>query len=120
MDKNLKCCPDDKEMLATDEVCGNFQLACGTSDFLVWDTDEVVPLGTVSIFYLSGCADTLTVTVTNSDGQTDTFEVPPRNTRSRTYANLVSVSLACSTGAGTFDCEGRYCLDLHYLIPDSV
>jgi len=112
----LNCCPDDRDkFIITDNFCGNFSLVCGDSNVPVWDTYELVPLGTVSVLYLGGCADALIVTVTDSAGNTDTFEVPPKNTRSRTYANLVSVRLACP-GSGTNNCVGRYCLDLHYLV----
>ncbi len=114
-DKN--CHRDSTNHLATDNFCGNFSFKCGDTNFLVWDTDDIVPLGTVSIFYLSGCSDSLMVTVTDSAGNIDTFEVPQRNTRSRTFANLVSVRLACN-GSGMIHCEGRYSLDIHYFIPD--
>lgn len=119
MEKYLNCCPDGNEFLATDNVCGNYSFTCGESNFPVWDTNEVIPVGTVSIFYSSGCADVLIVTVIDSAGNIDMFEIPPRNTRSRTFANLVSVRLTCP-GSGTNNCEGTYCLNLHYLAQGSM
>ncbi|WP_077299571.1 S-Ena type endospore appendage [Virgibacillus pantothenticus] len=110
----LNCCSDRNEFLASDNVCGNFSFACGEPNFPVWDTNEVIPVGTVSILYTSGCANALIVNVTDSIGNTDAFEVPLRNTRSRTFANLVSVSLTCPE-SGSNNCEGRFCLNLHYL-----
>lgn len=111
----LNCCPDLNNFLANDDFCGNFNFACGDSNFTVWNTDEVLPVGTVSVLYTHGCADALVVKVTSSFGDIDTFEVPLRNTRSRTYANLVSIELKCS-GTGNNNCEGSYCVNLHYLV----
>lgn len=116
MRNDRKCFTERSEFLATDDICGNFSFTCGNANFLVWDSVEVVPVGTVSVFHTHGCASLLSVTVTDSDGHSDTFEVPPGNTRSRTYANLVSVTFSCSTSSESTICEGRYCLDLHYLI----
>jgi Protein of unknown function (DUF3992) len=117
MEDCLNCCPNNNEFLVTDNFCGNFSLACGDTNNPIWGTDELVTFGTLSIFYLGGCAEAIIVTVIDSSGNIDMFEVPPKNTRSRTYANLVSVRLACP-GAGTYYCEGSYCLNLHYSTQD--
>lgn len=106
---------ESMKAVVSDDFNGCFSLACGETNIPVWDTKEVLPFGTVSVLYTNGCADALIVTITDSAGNTDAFEVPPRNTRSRTFANLVSVTVSCP-GAGTGTCEGRYCLNLHYFI----
>ena len=64
--------------------------------------------GTVSIFYSEGCAGNLTVFVTDSSGKTDTFQVPPENTISRTYSDLVMARLTCPLGTGNNSCLGKY------------
>ncbi|RFA33407.1 hypothetical protein CAI16_14770 [Virgibacillus dokdonensis] len=109
------CYKHRNQFLATDNVCGNFRFSSDNAHFTVWDSKEIIPLGTVSIFHNGDDENSLIVTVTDSRGNIDTFLVPPRNTRSRTYANLVSVHLTCSGSRIQF-CEGRYCLHLHYLV----
>jgi hypothetical protein len=106
--------PEHEKCLTTDEICGNFSLPCGFSNFTVWNTTEVVPSGTVSIFYSDGCSENLTVSVTNSFGFTDIFLVPPHNTVSRTYSDLIMIRLTCPTEIGNNRCTGRYCLSIHY------
>ena len=100
--------------LITNEVCGNFKLPCGSSNFTVWNTTDTAPAGTVSIFYSEGCAGNLTVSVTDSSGKTDTFQVPPENTISRTYSDLVMVRLTCPSGTGNNSCLGKYCITISY------
>ena len=115
MDKCLDWYDDSKKALISDTFSGCFSLTCGEMDIPVWDTEEVLPFGTVSVLYTNGCADALIVTITDSAGNIDTFVVPPRNTRSRTFSNLVSVRVSCP-GTGSGICEGRYCINLHYFI----
>ncbi|WP_179298843.1 S-Ena type endospore appendage [Evansella halocellulosilytica] len=107
---------DPYSLLASDEVCGNFTVTCGQTDVIVWNTSDVTSAGTVSIYYGSGCADELIVTVVDSEAIADTFLVPSQNTRSRTYANIVEVRVSCPPGGNQTSCHGRYSIDLHYLV----
>jgi hypothetical protein len=106
--------PEPPTFLATNEICGDFYIPCGSSNFTVWNTTEVVPSGTVSVLFKGGCTGNLTVSVTDSSGFTDMFEVPPHNTISRTYADLVIVRLTCPAGDGSNSCTGKYCLTINY------
>ncbi|CAH0224516.1 hypothetical protein SRABI80_02368 [Peribacillus frigoritolerans] len=106
--------PKPQTFLTTDEICGNFNIPCGSSNFTVWNTTEVAPSGTVSVFYSDGCTANLTVSVTDSSGFTDMFEVPPQSTISRTYSDLVMVRLTCPVGTGNNRCTGKCCLTIHY------
>ncbi|MET1179326.1 S-Ena type endospore appendage [Peribacillus simplex] len=108
--------PKPELFLTTNEFCGNFNLPCGSSNFTVWNTDEVSPSGTVSVFYSDGCSGNLTVSVTDSSGFTDTFDIPPLNTISRTYSDLVMVRLTCPAGTGNGICSGKYCITISYPI----
>lgn len=117
------CCPDAVSTLASNEICGNFAVPCQTdtpTPVVLYDTDgTVTPSGTVSIYYDKGCGETLTVTVTDSTGTTDTFDVPPKNTRSRTYDDIVSLAITCTSTATppeTGQCVGKYCVDLNYMV----
>lgn len=110
--------PEPQVFLITNEICGNFKLPCGSSKFTVWNTTKVAPAGTVSIFYSDGCTGNLTVSVTNSARFTDTFEVPPGNTISRTYSDLVMVRLTCPSGTANNICLGNYCITISYPVQD--
>ena len=79
---------------------------------------QAAPAGTVSILYSEGCSGNLTVSVTDSSGATDTFQVPPENTISRTYSDLVMVRLTCLPGAGNNNCLGKYCITISYPVQD--
>lgn len=110
--------PEPQIFLATNEICGDFHLPCGSANFTVWNTTEVASSGTISVLYKGGCSETdnLIVSVIDSSGFLDTFQVPPHNTVSRTYADLATVRLACPTGNGNNRCTGKYCLTINYLI----
>ena len=110
--------PEPQVHLITNECCGNFKLPCGSSNFTVWNTTDTAPAGTVSILYSDGCAENLTVSVIDSSGNTDTFQVPPENTISRTYKDLVMVSLTCPSGPGNNNCSGKYCITISYSVQD--
>ncbi|KMJ56659.1 hypothetical protein AB685_20540 [Bacillus sp. LL01] len=115
------CCPDDNQQtgtLATDEFCGNFDIACGTGPEVLWFLDQTFfdalaqTAGTVSVYFESGCGDFVTVTVSRKDLPDTSFDVTPRNTRSISVLNLTGVSISCPPGEGR--CRGKYCLNVHY------
>jgi hypothetical protein len=111
-----KICPDPCDLLASDGISGNFNILCGQSDITLWSTIEVTSAGTVTIYYGEGCSDALLVTVIDSLGGIDTFSVPQKNTRSRTYASLSEVRITCPAGVNQFPCYGSYCIDLNYFV----
>jgi hypothetical protein len=105
-----------KGILASDGISGNFHISCESSDVTVWDTVDVITAGTVSVYYGEGCASSLEVTVIDSQGDQDTFFVPPKNTRSRTYKNIVELKVSCTAAVNQIPCLGSYCIKIHYFL----
>ena len=121
------CCPDDGPLqfgdLATDEFCGNFDIACGNNPedpVTLWSLDDTFfdqdaqTAGTVSVYFEGGCSDVLEVLITRRDLTQTTLFIEPRNTRSISILNLIAVSVACPKGQESSRCRGKYCINLHY------
>jgi hypothetical protein len=116
------CCPDNQPLqfgdLTSDEFCGNFDLPCKKDPVTVWSLDHTLfdanaqTAATVSVYYDSGCGDSVKVLVERKDGTFATLEVDKLNTRSITILNIISVKIQCSEGSNR--CKGKYCINLHY------
>ncbi|MFC0522044.1 S-Ena type endospore appendage [Pontibacillus salicampi] len=108
--------PEPKTCIASNEIAGDFYLPCNTNGFTIWGTTELLPSGSVSVFYEYGCASELVVTVTNSTGMMDTFQVPPHTTVSRSYADVTEVEITCQGEEEEGRCKGTYCITIDYPI----
>ncbi|WP_121638872.1 S-Ena type endospore appendage [Virgibacillus sp. Bac330] len=118
---NCCCCPDrGNGELLTDEVCGNFTIACGESDDVYFSQQPVT--GTVSVFYDNGCAANLIVTVFNGATEVADFQVPNSplsnvgNTRAVTFFEAFDrVQITCTDNSPPANaCTGKFCITAHY------
>lgn len=100
-----------KQMLVSDQICGNINTACG-DDTVLWNTDLRSVFGTVTVYHGSGC-DTMNVFINKKRA----FTLERGQTKAVTVDDLRRVSIHCSGGETT--CKGKYSIDLHYLQPTS-
>ncbi|MCA0983764.1 hypothetical protein LCL89_06795 [Halobacillus yeomjeoni] len=138
---NCCCCPDRGGAgdFLTDEICGNFTIACGNEvGEVVWTSNPTdamgAPIGpaqpvigTVSVYFDRGCGDTVTVQIIDDSGDTDvvvsTFKVPDApqsstgNTRAQTITKpFTKVVIFCDDDLVEPNefCTGKFCITAHY------
>ncbi|WP_353615002.1 S-Ena type endospore appendage [Paenibacillus sp. FSL R5-0490] len=132
------CCPDENggngtagRPILSEKFCGTFELDCGNQaspDRIVWrsiQNNVLAPVvGTMTITYNGGCADTLVANLLRNGVTVGSLTIPEPegqgsvpNSKSLTVQNLFdSLEILC-LGQGANDCEGQYCLNIHYPSP---
>lgn len=100
----------------TDSVSGHFSIECGEENVVLWETNKLVEVCTLSVYVAESCGDGVTVHVLDKKGCVETFTVTTHNTRSRTFKNVKKIVVSCEPGLPSTYCYGRYCCELHYFI----
>ncbi|WP_161795167.1 DUF3992 domain-containing protein [Aneurinibacillus migulanus] len=100
--------------MVKDEICGTIHVPCKTSDpMLLYSADqEIIPSGTITIFFDKGRGGTLDVIVNKQTS----FSLFKGQTRSITVKQLKSLEVICRGGELGF-CTGKYHLNINYKIP---
>ncbi|GAA0450237.1 S-Ena type endospore appendage [Alkalibacillus silvisoli] len=118
--------------------CGNWSYPCTEAETrrLLWEngnesgtppSNNLVERvgGTITVNYISGCANSLIVIVTDSDEQEHVFEISAPvgpsvtnqtgNAVSKTFASVERVEIVCQDESLSGSCYGKYCIDVNYL-----
>ncbi|HDT6579455.1 TPA: hypothetical protein QFT23_005751 [Bacillus cereus] len=105
-------CPE--KQIVCNNICGNICLDEVNDTLIIWENHSTIPI-LISIVSITNFQSTpfalLKVIITQTNGNTISFDVSPGNTRASTISCIHSVTVVCN---GPEICEGAFNIETYY------